>query len=102
MLYKLRNRMLPTPENFGLDKLCKICEIERDTTNHLFSCVFLKGQVPEVLGFDIDPLEGIYGEKINKNISFLDIFEKLWRKREELLNKLKKEEVLIAGEEDSN
>ena len=94
MLFKLRTRMMSTPENFGLDRLCKICEIERDTTNHVLSCIFLKGEVPEVLGLDIDLSKGVYSDDIDKNISFLKIFEKMWRKREELLDK---HEVLIAG-----
>ena len=94
MLFKLRTRMMSTPENFGLDRLCKICEIERDTTNHVLSCIFLKGEVPEVLGLDVDLSKGVYSDDIDKNISFLKIFEKMWRKREELLDK---HEVLIAG-----
>ena len=94
MLFKLRTRMMATPENFGLDRLCKICEIERDTTNHVLSCIFLKGEVPEVLGLDVDLSKGVYSDDIDKNISFLKIFEKMWRKREELLDK---HEVLIAG-----
>ena len=84
---------MATPENFGLDKLCKICEIERDTTNHVISCIFLKGEVPEVLDLDDDFLKSVYSDDIVKNISFLKIFEKMWRKREELLDK---HEVLIA------
>ena len=97
MLFKLRTRMMPTPENFGLHKVCKICEIDYDTTKHVLSCIFLKGQVPEVLGLDIDSLESIYSDDFDKNLFFLNIFEKMWRKREELLDKY---EVLIAGAKD--
>ena len=52
LLFKLRNRMMPTSENFGMNRMCRICQIEPDTTSHLFSCLFLKSVVPEVLGLD--------------------------------------------------
>ena len=89
MLFKLRNRMMPTSENFGLNRTCKICDIEQDTTNHVFSCVFIQSEVPEVLGLEgNDTIEAIYGNNINKSIIILKIFEKVWRKREELLEKI--------------
>ena len=54
MLFKLRTRMMPTSENFGLDRNCKICTIELDTTDHVFSCFFLKFETPEILGQNIE------------------------------------------------
>ena len=81
--------MMPTPENIGQHKLCKICEIDRDTTSHIISCIFLKCQVPEALTIDGDSMKNIYENDLSKTIEFLKIFEKMWRKREELLEKMK-------------
>ena len=79
---------MSTPENIGKQRVCRICKIDRDTTSHVMSCIFLKCQVPESLNFDADPIEYIYGNDISETIKFLKIFETMWRKREILLDKL--------------
>ena len=79
---------MPTPENIGQNKVCKICESDRDTTNHVTSCIFIKSQVPESLMLDDDTFNSIYSKDLPKIIEFLNIFEKMWRKREEIIEKL--------------
>ena len=88
LLFKLRTRMMPTPENFGKYRVCRICEIDQDNTSHVMSCLFLKSQVPESLNFDADSIEHIYGNDLCETIKFLKIFEMMWRKREELLESM--------------
>ena len=63
----------------------EICEIEPDTTHHIFSCLFLKCEVPEVLSMEDEEIDAIYSENLDKSFATLKIFEKLWRKREVML-----------------
>ena len=81
--------MMPTSENFGISKPCKICEIELDTTNHLLTCLFLKNEVPEVLNLEDDAIKYVYSDNLKESINFVNIFEKVWRKRDELLEKMR-------------
>ena len=94
MLFKVRNRMMSTSENFGKNILCRICKIEPDTTHHIFSCVFLKCEVPEVLNMDEDEIDAIYSENLDKSFATLNIFEKLWRKREVILESARNDEKI--------
>ena len=87
LLFKLRTRMMSTPENFGKSRDCKICEIDRDTTSHVMTYIFLKCQVPEGLNLDSNGIEIVFGKDLTDINQFLNIFEKMWRKREELLDK---------------
>ena len=41
LLFKLRNRMVSTSENFGMKNPCKICQIEDETTSHVLTVFFL-------------------------------------------------------------
>ena len=52
------------------------------------SCLFLKCQVPEVLNLDSEGIEIVYGKDLYEIRKFLNIFEKMWRKREQLLEKV--------------
>ena len=72
--------------------LCKLGEIESDTTNHVFSCLFLKCEVPEVLNLSEDEIDNIFSENLEKSFTTLKIFEKLWRKREVMLQERMKRE----------
>ena len=74
--------MVPTPENFGQKVACKICGLEDDTTGHILSCLFLKLEVPEVSKVT---LSDIYNTDVEKMKFVAEIFEKVWRKREEIL-----------------
>ena len=89
MLFKLRTRMMPTPENYGGMKTCNICEIEADTTDHVLSCLFLKIETPEILDLNIETIQDVYSADLSKQILCLNIFEKMWRKREEILDRMK-------------
>ena len=88
LLFKLRTRMMSTPENIGQNKVCKICQIDRDTTNHTISCIFLKCQVSESLNLDSNSMDDIYGIDLDKTFNFLTVFEMMWRKREEILQRI--------------
>ena len=78
--------MIATLENFGLKKLCKICKLEDDTTTHIFSCLFLMIQVPKVIDKSVGSLKDVYNDDVDKMSNISKIFEKLWRKREEIID----------------
>ena len=86
LLFKLRTRMMSTPENMGQNVLCKICDLERDTTSHTLTCLFLKLSVPEVINVDtnISVADAFCGD-IDKMHLLVKTFEKLWRKRKEFI-----------------
>ena len=84
LLFKLRTRMMSTPDNFGIKTLCKICSIEEDTTRHLLNCIFLKLKVPEILANNDVNLEDAFKNKIQNMNKLSIVIEKAWRKREEL------------------
>ena len=85
ILFKLRTRMVSTPENFGKRVPCKICRLEDDTTIHILSCLFLKIEVPDVMDFNQVTVDDAYKEDVDRMRILAQIFEKLWRKRKELL-----------------
>ena len=49
LIFKLRTRMIETPENFGKQVLCKLCGIEWDTQTHVIECIILKLKYPQIL-----------------------------------------------------
>ena len=77
--------MVTTPENFGKKVPCKICGLEDDTTNHIFSCLFLKLEVPDVMELNQVTVDDAYKEDVHRMKLLAQLFEKLWRKREEML-----------------
>ena len=85
IMFKLRTRMISTPENFGRRVQCKICDLEDDTTSHIFSCLFLKLEVPDVMSYSQITVDDAYKEDVEKMGLLAQIFAKLWRKREEIL-----------------
>ena len=77
--------MISTPENFGMRVQCKICGLEDDTTSHILSCLFLKLEVPEVMSNSQITMNDVFKEDVEKMRLLAEIFEKLWRKQEEIL-----------------
>ena len=91
IMFKLRTRMISTPENFGRRVQCKICGLEDDTTSHIFSCLFLKLEVPDVMSYSQITVDDAYKEDVEKMGLLAQIFEKLWRKREEILYEMSRD-----------
>ena len=51
--------------------------IDEDTTSHLFSYLFLKLQVPEVMNSDKIKFEDAYNGDLDKMLCIVQLFEKL-------------------------
>ena len=56
-------------------------------TDHVFSCLFVKIETPEILSQNIENVQNIHSPDLQKKISCLIMFEKVWRKREEVIDK---------------
>ena len=91
MIFKLRTRMISTLENFWRRVQCKICGLEDDTTCHIFSCLFLKLEVPDVMSYSHSIVDDVFKEDVEKMSVMVQIFEKLWRKREEILYEMSRD-----------
>ena len=78
--------MLYTADNIGLDKPCKLCEIDKDTIDHILQCIVLKLQVPDILTYCGTGISDAFGDDIYGMSNLVNLFKKAWRKREILLN----------------
>ena len=77
--------MVATSDNFGLKVPCKICFLGEDTISHVLNCILLRIEVPEILSnIDIDAND-VFNRDMSKVHQFVVLFEKAWRKREEIL-----------------
>ena len=86
LLYKIRTRMIMTPENLGKTQLCKLCNCERDDMSHVLVCIILKLSCPD-LGPDVS-ISDAYGDDEDKMKTMAVIYQKAWKTRERLLKNL--------------
>ena len=87
LIFKIRTRMIATADNFGQSVPCKICHLQEDSIPHVIDCILLKLEVPEILTYrDIGPSD-IFSEDMEKVSTFAFVFEKAWRKREQIIAK---------------
>ena len=77
--------MISTLDNFGISAPCKLCQLETDTISHVLNCIFIKLEVPDILNNLDTNVTDAFKSNINKMKILATIFEKAWRKREELL-----------------
>ena len=79
--------MIPAYDNFGMNAPCPLCMIENDTIEHVLECLILKLNCQDILlHSDINTSDASDGN-IEQMDKFSEVFEKAWRKREELLRK---------------
>ena len=84
----MRTRMISTLDNFGITAPCKLCKLDTDTINHVLNCILLKLEVPELLNNQEISTKDAFQSNIDKMKTLAGVFEKAWRKREELLEEL--------------
>ena len=86
LLFKIRTRMVASSENFGLKVPCKFV-FSAKIQFPMFSIVYvlLKIEVPQILSnIDVD-VNDVFDRDMLKVNKFVVLFEKAWRKREEIL-----------------
>ena len=91
LLYNLRYRMTNAKMNFKnmyLDTKCSLCENEEDSIRHYLECSVLLEQCEELFNDRIVRYEDIFGN-LQKQLRAVNLFEKVMKKRQQLLDKLK-------------
>ena len=88
LLFKIRTRMVMTPENLGRTQLCKLCNCERDDMSHVLACVILKLSCQDLVSGPAVSISDAYGEDEDKMKTLAIIYQKAWKTRERLLKKL--------------
>ena len=77
--------MIATSDNFGQKSPCKVCFLGEDTISHVLYCILLKLEVPEILSNQNLEYINVFDSDMSKVNDFAVLFEKAWRKREELI-----------------
>ena len=85
LIFKIRTRMIETPENIGKQVPCKLCNIELDTQSHITECIILKLKCPELLQFEQNISEIFNNGKVNDVKYYIGIYEKALRIRQNIL-----------------
>ena len=83
LLFKIRTRMINTPDNMGQNTLCKICHISRDEMSHVLNCVVLQLACQD--GSVTVEISDAYGD-IGKQKKLAEVYQRKWRIREKILN----------------
>ena len=86
LLFKIRTRMINTPDNMGQNTLCKICHISRDEMSHVLNCVVLQlaWQACQDGSVTVE-ISDAYGD-IGKQKKLAEVYQRKWRMREQILN----------------
>ena len=89
LLFKLRVRMVMTPDNMGKTQPCRLCGLARDEMSHPLVCLIVKLACPDVarLGEKVN-ISDAYGDDEDKMKTLAVVYQKAWRTRERLLTKL--------------
>ena len=78
--------MIPTPDNMGQETWCKLCLISRDQMSHVLNCFVLRLACQDSYQTTTDvKLSDAYEGDIKKVKELALVFQKMWRKRVELL-----------------
>ena len=48
LIYKIRTRMIETPDCYGRNEICRLCNLARDEMSHVIDCVVIKLACPLV------------------------------------------------------
>ena len=51
LLYKIRTRMIETPDSYGRNELCKLCHLARDDMSHVLDCIVIKLASPLAVSY---------------------------------------------------
>ena len=86
LIFKLRTRMIDTPENIGKEVICKLCGLDFDSQTHIIQCIVLKLKCPELLQINQNMNEIIKKGTVTQLNNFSIIYEKALRLRKILLN----------------
>ena len=87
LIYKIRTRMIETPDSFGRNELCKLCQLSRDDIPHVLDCVIIKLACPMVYQNEDVKVEDAYqSDNMEKVKNLAIVFTKAWRARQALLN----------------
>ena len=80
--------MINVGHNYGKKVKCPICKIQKedDTQEHLFKCVILKLNCPELYKSQEEKYEDIFSLNLEKIIKVAKICESIQRKRQEILS----------------
>ena len=90
LLYNLRFRMTDAKMNFKnmyIDTTCSLCKMEDDTIPHYLECSVLIEHCKDLYNDCIVRYEDIYGS-LKKQSRATKLFEKVLKKRKELLEKV--------------
>ena len=86
LIFKLRTRMVATSDNFGLKIPCKVCFLGEDNISHVLDCILLKLEIPEILSNVNRGPNDVFDTDMSKVKQYAALFEKAWRKREEVID----------------
>ena len=86
LIFQIRTKMIPTPDNMGQETWCKLCLISRDQMSHVLDCFVLRLACQDSYQTTTDvKLSDAYEGDIKKVKELALVFQKMWRKRIELL-----------------
>ena len=85
VLFKIRTRMIMTPENLGKDQQCKICNVSKDEMAHTLNCIVIKLACPELMKMEEVDIKYAYSSDEVKLKTLAVLYQKAWRIREQIL-----------------
>ena len=71
----------------GLKVPCRLCQLDTDSISHILQCVLLKLQVPQILTNSDVSTDDAFKNNLDRMETLANLFEKAWRKREEIIEK---------------
>ena len=85
MIFKIRTKSVPTPDNMGQQSWCPLCLISRDQMTHVLDCFVLRLACQD----DQMTTNVKISDAFDKNMATVKklavVFQRMWRKRLELL-----------------
>ena len=84
LLFKIRTRMINTPDNMGQNTLCKLCHISRDDMSHVLTCFVVKLASQDLNESESVKISDAYGD-VRKQKKLAEVYQKMWRTREKIL-----------------
>ena len=86
LIYKIRTRMIETPDCYGRNEICRLCNLARDEMSHVIDCVVLKLACLLVYQSENVRLEDAYeGTNMEKIKLLAVVYTKAWRMRQQLI-----------------
>ena len=86
LIFQIRTKMIPTPDNMGQNSWCKLCLISRDQMSHVLECFVLRLACQDSYQTTINvKISDAYECDIQKVKDLALVFQRMWRKRLELL-----------------